>query len=362
MVLLPGSPELLLLTDFGLAHTLDPAAERSTVTGAVVVGTLDYMAPEQLEGKAATTSVDIYALGVVIFEMLTGQKPFSARTIVASAIERVKGPPPRPSALVPELDPTWDALVAVCLALEPQARFERVEDILTYRAPEPRKVRVRPQLIPWIVAGVALAAAAVVASRPYRRSSSDRSAVSAVGPVVRQPPRPVHRAFTSRGCSEDMVRVQDRFCIDRFEASMVDDVEERALSPFYPPSAALTQSVFDDWTHRLAEGSAGQSMPLPLFPKWQVRDDWAARAVSRGGVIPQGYASKFVAEGACASAGKRLCTAEEWTTACRGEANTQFPYGPEYRTDACNVFRLLHPGTLLHGNEGVDHLDPRMNQ
>ncbi|HEX9294656.1 MAG TPA: bifunctional serine/threonine-protein kinase/formylglycine-generating enzyme family protein [Polyangiaceae bacterium] len=362
MVLLPGPPQRLLLTDFGLARTLDPAPDGSAMTGALVVGTLDYMAPEQLEGKAATTSVDVYALGVVIYEMLTGRKPFSARTVVGSAIERVKGPPPRPSALVPELDPRWDALVAACMALEPQDRFARVEDILTYQAPPPPKVRVPMERLPWIVAGVALASTAIIVGWPYVRALTYRSAASPAGPVVRRPPQPPHRAFTSRGCSEDMVRVQDRFCIDRFEASMVDDVEERALSPFYPPSAPLTLKVFETWKARLTGGGADRAIPLPAVPSWQVRDDWAARAASRGGVVPHGYVSKFVAEAACASAGKRLCTAEEWTSACRGDGNTQFPYGPEYRTNACNVFHLEHPGDLLHGNSAIDLDDPRMNQ
>jgi formylglycine-generating enzyme required for sulfatase activity len=159
-----------------------------------------------------------------------------------------------------------------------------------------------------------------------------------------------------------MVRVKDSFCIDRFEASMVDDVEERALSPYYPPSAPLAQSTFEQWTRRLAEGGAGSTSELPKLDTWQLRDDWSARAVSRGGALPHGYISKFVAEAACASAGKRLCTVEEWTTACRGQGNTQFPYGSEYRTDACNVFRRTHPGQRLHGNAAIDLDDPRMNQ
>src|SRR5450432_504138 len=65
------------------------------------------------------------------------------------------------------------------------------------------------------------------------------------------------RVFTSSGCSDDMVRVAGRFCIDRYEASMIDDAGERPISPFYPPIASLLRSVYDEWTQRLLEGSAG---------------------------------------------------------------------------------------------------------
>ncbi len=75
MVVLPGPPARLVVTDFGVARTLYPDPWRHTTTGAFVVGTLDYMAPEQLEGAAPATSFDIYALGVVTFEMLTGRRP-----------------------------------------------------------------------------------------------------------------------------------------------------------------------------------------------------------------------------------------------------------------------------------------------
>ena len=78
-------------------------------------------------------------------------------------------------------------------------------------------------------------------------------------------------------------------------------------------------------------------------------------------MVPQGYVNRPIAEAACVSAGKRLCSEEEWTTACRGQRGTKFPYGPTYRQGACNVFRYEHPGMILHGSFSVDLLDPRLN-
>jgi sulfatase modifying factor 1 len=169
------------------------------------------------------------------------------------------------------------------------------------------------------------------------------------------------RVFTSSGCSDDMVRVAGRFCIDRYEVSMIDDTGERPLTPYYPPIASLVRSVYDEWTHRLLDGSAGVDVALPLIPPWEREERFRPRAVSRSGTVPQGYVSKPIADAACANAGKRLCTLDEWTFACRGQQGTKFPYGPSYRKNACNVFRDEHPGMILHGSFSVDLLDPRLN-
>jgi hypothetical protein len=169
------------------------------------------------------------------------------------------------------------------------------------------------------------------------------------------------RVFTSSGCSDDMVRVGGKFCIDRFESSLVDDATEQPLSPYYPPIASLLRSVYDEWTQRLLDGTAGVDVPLPVIPPWERDESFHPRAVSRSGAVPQGYMSKLLAETACANAGKRLCSLDEWTTACRGQQNTKFPYGASYRKDACNVFRDDHPGMILHGSFSVDLLDPRLN-
>jgi serine/threonine protein kinase len=369
IVLLPGSPERLVLTDFGLARALKGTTTVSNRSGSALFGTLDYLAPELIEGKTATPSSDIYALGIVLFEMLTGTKPFAPITSLAGAAARRAATPRRPSEIVAGLDRTWDDRVAGCLARRPEQRFASANELVV--ATEPRASRPRPARL------VALAAAAAVSAilafalgARWRASSSAKAARGEPAPVgshalatplTRKPPHPVQRVFNARGCSEDMVRVADRFCIDRFEAAIVDDVQERLVSPYYPPTAPLIQSHYAEWTRRLADGQAGSTLPLPVVSDWQLGQEWAPRAVSRGGVTPQGYVSKFVAEAACANAGKRLCTADEWKTACRGETGSPFPYGPTYVAQACNVDRAEHPGEILHGDRSIDLTDPRMN-
>jgi formylglycine-generating enzyme len=163
-------------------------------------------------------------------------------------------------------------------------------------------------------------------------------------------------------CPSDMVKVDDRFCIDRYEATLVDDATGKALSPHYPPEPGVGQRMFEKWEAvRLSEGlSEVRGMPLPVLPEIEQTKDFRPRAVNRRGVLPQAYTSGKVAAEACARAHKRLCTREEWVFACRGERQTYFPYGDGYRPGVCNVFRGEHPAQILHGNASVGHSDPRL--
>jgi sulfatase modifying factor 1 len=154
-----------------------------------------------------------------------------------------------------------------------------------------------------------------------------------------------------------------RFCIDRYELSTVDHKSGRPLSPFYPPHPNLLAGVRDAWLfdrHVLGD-EAARAMPLPELPSWQREGGFQPRAVSRAGVVPQGYLTQLLAQRACANAGKRLCSKEEWVKACKGERATKYPYGDKYRALACNVFRQVHPAYVLHGSASLGHRDPRLN-
>lgn len=118
-----------VITDFGLAHAEE--AEGGTLTRlGDIVGTPAYMAPEQLEGGAITPATDIYALGVVIYEMLTGLLPFSADTPLATAMKRLSQMAPPLSLHLPDLDPRWGSVVARCLQRAPEQRFASTDDVL----------------------------------------------------------------------------------------------------------------------------------------------------------------------------------------------------------------------------------------
>jgi formylglycine-generating enzyme len=160
-----------------------------------------------------------------------------------------------------------------------------------------------------------------------------------------------------------MVRV-GRFCVDRYEMATVDHRTGQPLSPFYPPHPRLIESILFAWqAERRNVGDArARSTPLPELPLVQrTRRDYAPRAVSQRGVLPQAYLSKPLAQLACENAGKRLCTELEWMTACRGQQRRKFPYGDRYEQGRCNVYGYIHPALALHGASSYGHRDPRLN-
>jgi serine/threonine-protein kinase len=109
------------LADFGIASST--AGERMTATGAAI-GSPHYISPEQVSGAVATPRSDVYALGVVLYELLTERKPFEGGNATMIAIAHIDQLPESPLSIDPTLDPAVDGLVMRCLAKDPQDRFE----------------------------------------------------------------------------------------------------------------------------------------------------------------------------------------------------------------------------------------------
>ena len=117
--ILVGRGDHAFLADFGLTKSL---GEQSLTKTGHFVGTLDYIAPEQVQGEDASRASDIYALAAVLYETLTGSPPFSRSTDAATLYAHVADPPPRPSAARAELGPEIDAVIAHGLAKIPSER------------------------------------------------------------------------------------------------------------------------------------------------------------------------------------------------------------------------------------------------
>jgi len=118
-VLLEG--EHAFLSDFGLAQTTFGGDETTQVGG--LVGTVDYLAPELVDGGTATIAGDIYALGCVLFQMLTGSVPFPVDGLIAKLHAHTTTDPPAPSAVNPELPRGFDDVVSSALAKDPDRRY-----------------------------------------------------------------------------------------------------------------------------------------------------------------------------------------------------------------------------------------------
>jgi tRNA A-37 threonylcarbamoyl transferase component Bud32 len=116
-----------LLADFGIARMVE-GASRLTMTGAII-GTPEYMSPEQAAGEKVGAASDIYSLGVVLYEMLTGRVPFKAETPIAIAIKHVTAPLPMPRVMNPALSLDLEAVILKAMARSPADRFSSTADM-----------------------------------------------------------------------------------------------------------------------------------------------------------------------------------------------------------------------------------------
>jgi serine/threonine-protein kinase len=127
-------PQNVLIDEDGRARVADFGIARGessdiTATGSVM-GTAQYLSPEQAQGKETTPRSDIYSIGVILYEALTGRVPFQGDSAVAVALKQVSEQPRRPSAINPKVPPALDAVVMRALAKDPEARFKNVDAFL----------------------------------------------------------------------------------------------------------------------------------------------------------------------------------------------------------------------------------------
>src|SRR5438034_6275597 len=114
------------VSDFGIARA---GASEITQTGSVL-GTAQYLSPEQAQGLPVSAASDLYSVGAVLYEALTGEVPFDADTPVAVALKQVSEQPRPPSQLNPQVPPALDAVVLKALAKDPANRFTSADDFL----------------------------------------------------------------------------------------------------------------------------------------------------------------------------------------------------------------------------------------
>jgi hypothetical protein len=149
-----------VIMDFGLAllEGRHDAAGATLPTSAM--GTPAYMSPEQLEGRRVTVASDLYSLGVVLYEMLTGAPPHAGLSPLAIAARRVQEPPPSPRAVRPEISESWDAAVRHCLEVEPSQRVANPRVLLDEIERRASHWRIPRQLFFGLGVVIALAAVA----------------------------------------------------------------------------------------------------------------------------------------------------------------------------------------------------------
>jgi Tol biopolymer transport system component len=273
------------LLDFGLAKVVAPVSQQSGVTAlptmahgqnltqeGTILGTFQYMAPEQLEGKEADVRTDIFAFGAVLYEIATGKKAFSGSS-QASLISAIMKEEPAPIATVqPMTPPALDRVVRTCLAKDPEERWQSAHDIKSelswiaqagVAAPVVASRRRKDRLawgVAGAVAGALLAAAAtwsVLRSRPAESRPVTRVAV----------PIPVGDSFVTDNYSTVAISPDGRRVVyvgrrsdkrqlflrslDAAEAAPIAGTEG-AYSPFFSPDGQWVGFWADDKIKKVA--------------------------------------------------------------------------------------------------------------
>ncbi len=254
----PGGTRYVKLLDFGLAKQgQSGAAARTAQTRTdMVVGTPEYMAPEQARGQAVGPMTDLYAMGVVTFEMVTGRLPFIGTSPVDLLMKHVDARPPRPSEFVPELPPALDAFILQMLTKDPEARPSSA-DALRQQLHRLRRTMLRPTRVGGL-AGSAGAARnptpsplpAPPAPEPLPASglssAPSTDSVSAVGPAeVASSPEPAERR-ESATLPHDM-------------AQMEPPAERRPS-----PAAAIQPEIIPSGVHTAALAPSPMRRLLPV--------------------------------------------------------------------------------------------------
>jgi len=168
-----GDRTRAVVTDFGLAKTSAAGAEaqESLTRSGQMLGTPEYMAPEQLEGREATAATDLYAFGMLLYEMTTGRLPVETGTPLAAAVRRLTQPLPSPRVHRPDLPGTWERAILTCLERNPRDRPGTAAEVVaalrgerTLRLPLRRRARMRAAIGAAVAIGLA---ALLVATRPW---------------------------------------------------------------------------------------------------------------------------------------------------------------------------------------------------
>jgi len=312
-VLLERDSGRALVTDFGIART----AENSSLTASgMVVGTPTYMSPEQVVGDKVDHRADLYALGIVGYEMLAGRPPFGGSTPTEVLMKRVAAPAELVERARPDAPPALSAVINRCLQQDPEQRFQTAGEIVRalggitpvsggHSTAELVRGKRRARRERFITLGVVLVLAVAGGLWAWLGRSSRQPAPPAA-PVI-----PAGMVLIPGGS----------YTIGRNDGPpWARPAHQVALSAFY---LDRTEVTVGDYQRFVAATGA--------LPPWRVQPDSALPVTG----VMWAEAMAYCAWKAPGRA--RLPTEEEWEAAARGSAAHRYPWGPDWVTGAANT-------------------------
>ena len=254
-----GDPDFVVLLDFGLAKFLSELDARQLTAAGVVLGTPQFMSPEACESKAVDHRSDIYSLGILLFQMLTGRVPFSGESMGEVLVKQVAQPPPAPRGINPDIPPAVEQVVLRCLAKDPAARFQTMHELRDALLDPQGYLASSPPVMP--------VAAASPQDRTLFASPGARRRTSA-------PPPDDHRATLPEGhgpapghpapaAAAARTRIADPGAADAAGAPP-EAAAPPAAGPGEAAQAAAATRYMDDAAHRVFAGQVQRDVPQPV--------------------------------------------------------------------------------------------------
>jgi formylglycine-generating enzyme required for sulfatase activity len=383
------------LLDFGLARRgvlADAVSEQRTLAAPVVTeaaGTPGYMAPEQWTRGPIDARADIFALGVILYELLFGERPFRGPTTDAIQAAILARSAPYSSARCAGIEEPMRALLARCLAPTPEARFENGTELASALRGTSRAVSSTPRRVVLALVATALLAGAIALALKEEHDVARRRVGTTGLAVVSSPPplgmRMVPGGTLLVGKPVEQVAAECLALGPKCDQRMIGwqaPSYEITVKPFYLDEKEVTNEELahvleldrealritsdpEDVTPvlsyvRLAPSlhSAGDLL-VDLYPPASGIElaEQHFRAIAGREHFPAVQVSWFGAHFYCATMGKRLPTEDEWEAAARGVQNRTYPWGEEDpRCDEVNLPRdgLLSMSGTCPGGTKVD--------
>jgi tetratricopeptide (TPR) repeat protein/predicted Ser/Thr protein kinase len=174
------------ILDFGIARAV---GTQGVTADGIIIGTPEYMSPEQVEGKDSDLRSDIYSFGVILFEMVTGRLPFSADTPFAIAFKQQSERPPRPEDLNPQMPPQLGAIILKCLEKDRGKRYQSTEEICHDLSQVEETIQTATVATPWVRPTTRRTRPVAVFAFPWRKALIPAFVfvgIMAAGVVVRE--------------------------------------------------------------------------------------------------------------------------------------------------------------------------------